>query len=153
MMRVSMNYALLAITAVWLTGCTAAHSDRATFDAIVAANRELMDRMNRGDRAGVARMYADDAVLLGPNNYRVEGRAAIDEYWTRDKATARWKLEVLSVECPADMPVQRGRSILETQRDGVWKSSDVQFLVIWRRQPDGGYRVAVDAYWSSEPKP
>ena len=39
---------------------------------------------NRGDLMGVANIYADDACLLGPNNYMISGRKNIDEYWTQD---------------------------------------------------------------------
>ncbi len=114
---------------------------------IEAANRQLAERFNAGDYAAVAATYLDDAVLLGPRGYRVEGREAIDAYWVKEWTNARWTLKVLGLEGTADMPVQRGRSILEYDRPGGRHVSDVLFLVVWRRQPDGAYRIAVDAYW------
>ncbi len=118
------------------------------YGAILEANRELESRFERGDNAGVAAMYEDDAVLLGADGYRVEGREAIDAYWDRARENPGWTLDILSLEGDVSLPVQRGRSVLEYDRDGARRVSDVQFLVIWRLQPDGTYRIAVDAYWS-----
>ena len=38
--------------------------------------------IKKGDLQGVANFYADDGVLIGPNNFRIAGRKAIDQYWT-----------------------------------------------------------------------
>jgi ketosteroid isomerase-like protein len=120
---------------------------------IEAANRHLTDSFNRGDYRAVAAAYLDDAVLIGPGDYRVEGREAIDAYWIRPWQDPHWSLEVLDVEGTPDMPVQRGRSLLRTTENGKMDLSDVQFVVIWRRQPDGTYKIAVDAYWPTGQPP
>lgn len=130
-------------TALLLTACSTPSFQR----DIEAANRRLTDSFNRGDYRAVANAYLDDAVLLGPNNYRVEGRQAIDAYWIRTWNDPHWTLEVLDVDGTPDMPVQRGRSLLRTTENGRIDVSDVQFIVVWRRQPDGTYKIAVDAYW------
>ncbi len=115
---------------------------------VEALNEALMERFNAGDMAGVAALYADDAVLLGPGGYRVAGRAAIDDYWTRIKQPVDWKLELLAVEGGGGLIHQRGVSTLRYRRDsGELHTSVVQFALLWARQPDGVYKVAVDAYW------
>lgn len=85
---------------------------------------------------------------------RYEGRAAIDNYWNpppkpgaAPAQPGKWILEVLSLEGTPAMPIQRGRSILESEWQGKTHISDVQFLVVWRRQPDRSYKIAVDAWW------
>ncbi len=119
---------------------------------IEAANRELSRRMEAGDLPGVAAMYADDAVLLGPNGYRVSGRAAIDEYWSTFHKARRWKLDVLDVEGGEGLFVQRGRSTLMFEEEGGTRDAVVEFIVVWRKEPDGAYRVVVDAYWPTKPR-
>lgn len=121
--------------------------DPAARALVVELNRALMDRYNTGDMLGVAALYADDAVMLGPDGYRVEGRAAIDAYWARIEQPLDWRLEVVRVEGERGLLHQRGVSHLRYRRDGQEHLSTVQFVVIWARQADGEYRVAVDAYW------
>lgn len=118
-------------------------------EAIVEANRELEARFLDGDMAGVAAMYADDALLLGPRGYRVEGRDAIDAYWTRITEPVNWTLDVFDVRGAGDIAHQLGRSTLvvgDPDSDEV-RTSVVDFSLVWRRAEDGAWRIAVDAYW------
>jgi len=118
------------------------------FNDIQAANQELTSRLKAGDLKGVAALYADDAVMLGPGGFRIAGRKAIDDYWTGIKHPVDWQLEILSLDGKDDLTHQIGRSVLTTADDqGNQRVSDVFFSLIWRRQPDGTYKVAVDAYW------
>lgn len=127
-----------------LAGC----ASRPAFHAkIEAANRDLAERFNAGDYAAVAATYTDEAVILGPNNYSARGREAIDDYWIRPWSNARWSLSVLEIDGTAEMPVQTGRSILEYDTDAGRRVSDVQYMVVWTRVPDGTYRIVVDTYW------
>ena len=50
-------------------------------EAIDAANQKFEAVFSKGDAAGVAQLYAEDAVLLPPGELRVEGRPAIEAYW------------------------------------------------------------------------
>lgn len=111
-------------------------------------NRILETRYAAGDLAGVAAMYADNAIMLGPDGYRVEGRDAIDAYWTRITNPVSWKLEVIDAEGGRGLIHQRGVSVLTYGRDtGEVHTSTVQFVLVWVRQPDGEYRIGMDAYW------
>lgn len=109
---------------------------------------ELMRRYRAHDMEGVAAMYADDAVLLGPRGYRVQGREAIDAYWGRITDPIDWTLETLTVEGGDGLIHQRGVSTLRYRRaDGGSHTSIVQFALVWIQRDDGSHRIAVDAYW------
>jgi hypothetical protein len=76
----------------------------------------------------------------------VRGRAAIDAYWTGLRNPRSWKLDVIEVGGHRDNPYQIGRSTLVTGGPSGDRTSVVEFLVIWRRQPSGVLRMAVDYY-------
>jgi ketosteroid isomerase-like protein len=115
-------------------------------------NRAMTEAFDRGDLTAVARFYADDARILGPGAKAVQGRKAIDAYWTGIKNGKSWKLEVLEVGGGAQDPWQLGRSTLISGAAGQERTSIVDFIVLWRRQPDGKLKIYVDMYVPA-PKP
>jgi ketosteroid isomerase-like protein len=94
----------------------------------------------------VARFYADDARIDGERGELVQGRAAIDKYWMDIRNAKSWKLDVIDVGGPPDHPYQIGRSTLVTTGPNVDRTSVVEFLVVWRREPGGNLRMVVDYY-------
>src|ERR1700736_5821971 len=50
---------------------------------IEAVNAKWMDYFNKGDFAGVASLYTDDATAFPPGSPMVKGRAAIEAMWKR----------------------------------------------------------------------
>ena len=53
------------------------------YSAIQAKNYNLAAAFERGDAAGVAAVYGEDAVLMPPNMEMFRGRAAIQSFWQR----------------------------------------------------------------------
>jgi len=113
---------------------------------IDSLNRAMEQAFARGDMIAVARFYADDAKLMGPRGSDVSGRAAIDRYWSGIKGAKAWKLEALEVGGDRNTAYQVGRSTLVTTREAVDQTSVSRFVVIWKRQPDGRLRIALDFY-------
>jgi uncharacterized protein (TIGR02246 family) len=48
---------------------------------IEAANKQWMELFNKGDFAGIASLYTDDATAFPPGSGMVKGRAAIGAMW------------------------------------------------------------------------
>jgi CubicO group peptidase (beta-lactamase class C family)/ketosteroid isomerase-like protein len=111
-----------------------------------AVNDSMVAAFNSGDMRAVARFYADDARIDGERGVLVQGRAAVDKYWTELRNPKSWKLDVIDVGGHADNPYQIGRSTLVTTGANGDQTSVVEFLVIWRRAPSGGLRIVVDYY-------
>lgn len=142
-----MRTPLVMLVLVFAVGCAAGPEDHPAYDAVLAANRELERRFEANDGLGVAAMYTDDALMLGPNQSRTEGREAIDAYWDRERVEPSWELSIDRLEGDIDRPIQRGRSVLGREWNGQMRFSTVEFVLIWERQPDGSYRAALDAWW------
>lgn len=81
------NVAIVAASLVALVGYakTAPSADEA---AIRAINPAWFKAYNAGDAAGVAALYAEDAVLNAPGAPAVRGRAAIQEAMAKDVAAS-----------------------------------------------------------------
>ncbi len=147
-------WALLAcLVLVWLGACQSPRKARAApFAAeIERLNRELERRFQAGDMLGIADLYADDALLLGPDGFRVEGREAIDDYWSQFADPLDWKLEIFEIGGSEQMAYELGRSHLTLERAGDGASgrhtSVVDFVVLWKRDATGAWKIALDAYW------
>jgi len=113
---------------------------------IVELNRRMVETMKRGDLLGVARFYADDAMIIFHRGQKIQGRKAIDAYWTGIKGAKDWKLDVIEVGGSRDEVYQIGKSSFTSEADGKESNYTCDFLVIWKRQADGAYKIYVDIY-------
>ena len=137
---------LLSIGLVILMGAASCQAgSRAMRTEVDALARGMEQALRSGDLAAVAAYYADDAVLLGPGGFRVEGRQAIDAYWAAFEHPIDWRLETRRIEGDPDLIAWRGVSYL---RHGAPEQlSVVEFVLLWERQEDGRLQVVLDAYW------
>ena len=113
---------------------------------IRAVNDSMVAAFNSGDLRAVARFYTNDARIDGEGGVVVQGRDAVDRYWSSISGAKSWKLEVLAVGGHRDSPWQVGRSTLVQGGPNGDRASVVEFLAIWRRAATGGLRLAVDYY-------
>ena len=81
------------------------------YSAIQAKNYNLAAAFERGDAAGVAAVYGEDAVLMPPNMEMFRGRAAIQSFWQRgiSMGFGDIKFEPLEVDAREDMAYEIGR--------------------------------------------
>jgi ketosteroid isomerase-like protein len=127
-------------------GTPAGRRNAALHAEIQAVNDSMVAAFNRGDLLAVARFYTDDARIDGERGTLVVGRDAVDKYWSGIRNAKSWRLEVLAVGGHRDQPWQIGRStLIQTGAQGD-RTSTVEFLAIWRREANGGLRLAVDYY-------
>jgi uncharacterized protein (TIGR02246 family) len=114
---------------------------------IERVNREMEAAFERGDLLAVARVYADDGCIVGGRSRsRTCGRDAIDRYWTTITAPKSWRLEVLEVGGGRTEAFQVGRSTLITGTASDLKTTVVDFVVIWKREESGRWRIHLDTY-------
>ena len=139
-------------------------------------NDEMETAFKKGEMKNLAAIYTDDGYLLSPNRTATHGRKAIDAYWERWHTPINWKLDVIAVSkneqdiyesdywksmtqkpkhwkeegidvSNENVFYQLGHSKIEYESDdGVHRTSDVDFILVWRLESDGNYRIWIDTY-------
>lgn len=106
----------------------------------------MTEAMLRGDKLGVAHCYSDNALLTDLHEFRAEGRAAIDDHWTHLPTYKTWQLLILETGGDTETPYQRLHSIARLDFKGKEYTDEGYCFVVWKKQPDGDYRIYVDVY-------
>jgi ketosteroid isomerase-like protein len=109
-------------------------------------NREMDDCLVRGDLMGYAAFYADDATIIGFDKRKIQGRAEIDPFCLAMTGVIEAKAVVLDVGTSGDLIYQVATSLARWVRDGVEGSYFCDCMYVWRREPDGTFRIFLDAY-------
>lgn len=147
--------AVLAVAAVMClllsAGCQGpaglSEADRA---AIRQAQEEFVKLMNARDFKGLAALYAEDAVVLPPNQPVVQGRAAIQAFMENSPPSSNFQLRVWEVEGRADLAYSRETASSTVSPAGAEAGvARDKVLAIWRKQADGSWKVLRDT-WNSD---
>ena len=148
-----MDHPLRRISLLLLVVCGFALSTGAGTMAAQTGLRAEVEALNaqmvqafRADPASVARFYADDAEIVGLGT-RLQGRARVNEYWAAVTGATGWTLEIREVGGDRMSPWVRGVSRLTEQGGRV---TEVEYLAILARQPDGSLRYRIDMYTMGE---
>jgi ketosteroid isomerase-like protein len=122
-------------------------------DIIERQRADYVDAFNRQDIRTMAGYVAADIDAMAPGRAPIRGIDAQMQFWHEGFAAARSLLFVLSseLELMGDVAVDRHRWVLDSlakygsrpvhdEGKGIW---------IWRRQADGGWKVA-RSIWNSD---
>ena len=116
--------------------------------AIHAADTAWLNGIAAKDTARVMAMYSNDAVTLQPGAPLVTGKDATRKSWSAQMAMSGFSLTFRPVKTVSagDLAYEIG----EYQFSGRTKSgqpmnSKGKYVVVWGRQPDGSWKVLVDA--------
>jgi retinol-binding protein 3 len=109
-------------------------------------HRKVTAAFKKGDMLAVASHYADDGTLYVPGSPKVHGRKAIDAYWQAVKGPKEWKLEATEIGGTTDAIYEIGKSTVTTEIDGKERTFACNYIVIWKRQKDGSYRIHHDMF-------
>jgi uncharacterized protein (TIGR02246 family) len=121
---------------------------------IEKANQRFEFAFNKGDAAAVARMYAERATVLPPENEMVEGRDAIQKVWQDAINGGLKNLSLNSVrvdEYGGDTAREIGRFSAEaTGPQGRPSKLDGKYVVVWRKN-GGGWQLDSDIWNMNKP--
>ena len=124
---------------------------RAEIDSL---GRQWEEAANRGEVERLMEVYAPDAVILPPGGPVIEGSETIRELFRQEFERFDTKLAFTTqeIEVEGDMGFRRGRYVWRgtPRMTGQTVETTNKFLEVWRRQPDGSWRIAVDMWNPAE---
>lgn len=112
-------------------------------------NRQFEEAFARGDAAGCAAVYTDDAKIMPPDSPVLTGKQAAQAYWqaVMDMGIKSASLQTLDLEDHGDTAIERGAATVDIQAEGGQTTqATAKFVVIWKRQGDGTWKWAVDCF-------
>jgi len=112
--------------------------------------------IQEGNVAGVVAAYTDDAVMLPPGGDMIKGKKAIEELYTKFLQTGMKEVALTTVEVggSGDTAYEIGKTKVRIQPEGQQVMTDsTKYLVVWKRQADGTWKVHVDIWNFSAPMP
>ncbi len=130
------------------------HDEMTLRKAIESQNAKFAAAFNRGDAAGVAALYTEDATSQPPNNEALLGRQAIQNFMQAgyDAGLKDLALTTVSVEGSGDTAYELGAYTIKVAPEGKAAMTDSgKYVVVWKRGGDGVWRLHTDIWNSSLP--
>jgi uncharacterized protein (TIGR02246 family) len=104
---------------------------------------------NQSDAAGCTAMYAEDAMMLPPNQTMARGKQAVKEFNQRmlDQVGGNISNRIIEFGVAGDLAYQVGTyAITDTK-----KPDEGKFVNIFRQQKDGSWKLQVAIFNSDKP--
>ncbi|HUF86153.1 MAG TPA: SgcJ/EcaC family oxidoreductase [Thermohalobaculum sp.] len=122
---------------------------------IAAVNAEFQAAFNRGDPQAMAALYSEDAVILAPGAPWLEGRAAVAQVWQNvlGQGVRDLDLETVDLEVQRSSATELGRFTLTVpDGQGGRRTLPGKYVVHWKRDPNGAWRLHWDIWNDSPPQ-
>jgi ketosteroid isomerase-like protein len=134
-----------------LAGCTSGQGLRTTgtfdTDQIRAAERRVTDALTAPDVTAWVYEYTEDAVLLEPEAPPVSGRAALLELARSMKPIASGTINSDHIEGSGNLAYSYGTATWTSGRPpDATSMTHVRQILAWRREADGVWRIAMEAF-------
>jgi uncharacterized protein (TIGR02246 family) len=125
-------------------------ADRA---AIVRASARLLEAVNRSDLHAVVSLWSEDGVMMPPGRPLVRGRLAIEDFFQRLFAEARFRFQFTAseIEIVGDLASERVIYVAEAWPAGASQPTHDRGkgIHLFRRLPAGVWVLAADL-WNSD---
>jgi uncharacterized protein (TIGR02246 family) len=134
-----------ALLAAFLAGCGGGPDapDSASRGAVEATVDRYVAASNEGDAETLTSLYADDAVLLPPDQEPILGREAIGEFWRQGTDTGL-QVSTLRLEVDGSVAYLVGRYHLPPT--DAEEADSGQYVLCLKRQPDGVWKLTADIW-------
>jgi uncharacterized protein (TIGR02246 family) len=124
--------------------------------AIEAANAKFGAAFAKGDVQALAAMYTPDAIAFPPDSEMIRGNDAIGRFWktSRDNGVQSATLTTVDVGRSGDVAYEAGTVALRIQPAGKEATTaTAKYVVVWKRQADGAWKMHRDIWNDLPAKP
>jgi ketosteroid isomerase-like protein len=146
---------LLAITTLFLLGC--ATMAKGGTEADVEAIKEIWEKYCssaiNGDVALRLSIWDEDFIQMPPNQparSREEIEKGIEKSWA-SRNVLTFDIDAEEIVISVDWAYSRGTYVSDRMVEGNTVRMDGKFLTIFRRQPDGSWKIYRDCFNSNTP--
>lgn len=126
--------------------------EKDTVEMLFALDREFVQyRLDNGTYNAFAKYLADDAITLPPGAAPKRGLAAIlADAGDKPNTTVTWEPETGDIS--GDLGYTWGLfSINTTREDGEVAKQHGKYASVWKRQPDGQWKIVIDSFSLNPP--
>lgn len=125
--------------------------------AIRATDAQWLATVKTRDAQKSASFWADDATILPPNAAAIVGKQAIQAYVAGAFAlpgfSIDWKTDKVVVAASGEMAYATGSDVFTFKTpDSKLHTEHTNGVVVWRKQPDGAWKAAIDI-WNADAPP
>jgi uncharacterized protein (TIGR02246 family) len=125
--------------------------------AIEQSNAKFVDAIKRGDTTAMAADYADDAVMMMGGMPALRGRSEITKAVTGMSQSMKGgdlKLTTSQVDLGGDYAIETGTyEMTATPPGGKPTTEKGKYVVVWKKQPDGSWKIYRDIANTDAPPP
>ena len=151
---------LTAVAVLSLFGCAqpSERGEASEVDAVRAADAALQEAVAAKDLKTIVSFYADDAVLMPAAEPLVTGKSAIAAEWGHILAIPDMQnaSKLVRVEASSANDLAYTMGTYQSQmmgEDGRQVTEPGKWLSVWKKQPDGAWRIIIDTYNTDIPPP
>jgi uncharacterized protein (TIGR02246 family) len=148
----------MLVVSVSLVGCatsSASHSTAADEAAIAAFNTRYLKAINDGDAVTLASLTDDDHMMISNGGAPLAGKKANVDAMVRafERTTFVERWTPLETVIDGNLAYQRGTFTVDAtpKAGGATTHSAGNFLRIYRRQPNGEWRMTRDTFNATQP--
>jgi uncharacterized protein (TIGR02246 family) len=111
--------------------------------ALRAAERALVESFEATDPTAWVDYYTDDAIFVAPGSAAIEGREALLAHARRMTPLSSARIVAQTTDGDGDLAAILGSAEwVNGPRGSGGTTSRVRFLIVWRREGDGRWRIA-----------
>ncbi|HET7710325.1 MAG TPA: DUF4440 domain-containing protein [Thermoanaerobaculia bacterium] len=151
---------LIPLLALFLFSCattatnTAGIADDGYEEYIRAQATKFEEAFNAGKGDDLVAFYTDDAVVLAPHADRATGASGVRSTFTPlFGAKANMDLTTDKVVRSCDLAYEYGTYTMSWDGPSGRMNDRGKYVTIWRRMPNGEWRIEVDTFNTSVPPP
>ena len=115
----------------------------------IELNAEFSELYEQRNATGIAAAYTEDGAILAPNDKTHHGRQALENFWTSffDEIGGAASIESVEIAGEGNLAYQWATYSLE----GGGQSDTGKFVEIYKRQPDGSWKIRLTIFNSDNP--